>query len=123
MRDFARMLGQCKFKGELLLGIEKIHEICDQVDHRWREGKLTPAATVLSMMQQVAHANVSCAAVRQMYGGVFTAEAFCQARQRLPLEVMVELAQLPQFIADNFFSGRQSALARANSIRDCQNSM
>jgi hypothetical protein len=91
MLSFARMLKKCKFHGESLLGIQRINQICRQVDHRWRKGKLPPAVTVVAMMQQVAHANISCAAVRQLHGGVFSAEAFCQARQRMPLAVLVEL--------------------------------
>src|SRR5947209_2212511 len=92
MLDFAGMLKQCKLKGEQLLGMAWIHQVCRDVGHRWRRGgKLSPATTVLGMMQQMAHANVSCAAVRQMHEGVFSAEAFCQARQRLPLAVLEEL--------------------------------
>ena len=91
MVSFARMLKRCKVDGEALLGTRRVHAVCRQVDHRWRDGKLPPAATVLGMMQQVAHANASCAAVRQMHGGAFSAEAFCQAKQRLPLAVLLEL--------------------------------
>jgi hypothetical protein len=92
MLDFAGMLKQCKLKGEQLLGIARIHQVCREVGHRWRRGgKLSPATTVLGMMQQMAHANVSCAAVRQMHQSVFSAEAFCQARQRMPLAVLAEL--------------------------------
>jgi len=89
--NFARMVKQCKVDGEALLGTQRVHQVCRAVGHRWRDGKLPPATTVLGMMQQVAHANVSCAAVRQMHGGAFTAEAFCQAKQRLPLTVLLEL--------------------------------
>ena len=77
MLNFARMLTRCKFKGEELLGVQRIDQACRQPGHCWRDGKLPPAVTVTGMMQQVAYANVSCAAVRQMHGGVFTAEAFC----------------------------------------------
>lgn len=91
MLSFARMLNKCKLQGCSLLGVQRINQICQQVDHRWRDGKLPPAVTVAAMMRQVAHANMSCAAVRQLHGGVFTAEAFCQARQRMPLAVLVEL--------------------------------
>ena len=69
MVNFARMLQWCKVDGEALLGRRRVHRVCRQVDHRWRDGKLPPATAVLGMMQQVAHANVSCAAVRQMHGG------------------------------------------------------
>jgi hypothetical protein len=89
--SFARMLKKCKFAGESLLGIQRINEVCRQVNHRWREGKLPPAVTVRGMMQQVAHANISCSAVRQLHGGLFSSEAFCQAKQRMPLAVLVEL--------------------------------
>ena len=50
-------------------------------------------------MQQMANGNASCAAVRQMNNGAFSAEAYCQARRRLPLEVLEELnRQLAQAV-------------------------
>ena len=91
MVSFAGMLKRCKVNGEALLGTQRVHEVCRQAGHCWRDGKLPPATTVLGMMQQVVHRNVSCAAVRQMHGGTFSAEAFCQAKQRLPLAVLLEL--------------------------------
>jgi len=102
MVNFNSILESCKVQdvhGAPLLSAGRIEEICQRVGYRWRDGKLPPDVTVQCMMQQMAHGNASCAAVRQMNGGAFSGEAFCQARQRLPLGVLEELnAQLSQAV-------------------------
>ena len=94
MVSFNSILQSCKIKGSdgrPLLGAGHIEAVCRQVGHRWRDGKLPPGETVQCLMRQMAQGNASCAAVRQMHGGAFSGEAYCQARQRLPLEVLEKL--------------------------------
>jgi len=94
MVSFDSILQSCKIKdsdGRPLLGAGHIEAVCRQVGHRWRDGKLPPGETVQCLMRQMAQGNASCAAVRQMHGGAFSGEAYCQARQRLPLEVLEKL--------------------------------
>lgn len=68
-----------------------IHAACEAHGHGWRPGPLDPAATLGLMLRQVAEGNVSGGQVVRMAGGAFTESAWCQARQRLPLEVLQEV--------------------------------
>src|SRR5712691_3286479 len=82
--------------------------VCRELDHEWRDRELDPATTLALFLQQMLHGNVSCAEVRRLVpaagtgarGGcdgssrtTFSASAYCQARQRLPLEVIQTLAR------------------------------
>lgn len=75
-----------------LLDRNTIHSLCDTHAHVWRPGPLDPAATLGLMLRQVAEGNVAGSQVVRMAGGTFTESAWCQARQRLPLEVLQEVA-------------------------------
>jgi hypothetical protein len=73
-----------------------VEEVCRGQGHTWRAGPLRPAKTVALFVQQIAAGNVSCAAVRRLRGPgmpAFSAPAYCQARQRLPLAVLLELSR------------------------------
>lgn len=76
-----------------LLTRRSIERMSREMNYRWRDGKLPPDATVHCMMEQMVHGNVSCTQVRQLRCGQFSAEAFCQARQRLPLALLERLNQ------------------------------
>lgn len=78
-----------------LLDRDRIERVCRECDHHWRDRALDPATTVALFMQQVLHGNVPCTEVRlvgralspPMPVGSFTAQAYCDARARLPLAV------------------------------------
>src|SRR5215210_1623559 len=74
-----------------LLDPDAIHAACATHRPGWRPGPLDPAATLGLMLRQVAEGNVSGGQVVRMAGGTFTESAWCQARQRLPLEVLQEV--------------------------------
>jgi len=76
-----------------LLDPDGIHAACETRRHDWWPGPLDPAATLGLMLRQVAEGNVSGGQVVRMAGGTFTESAWCQARQRLPLEVLQEVGQ------------------------------
>ena len=70
----------------------RVHGICRELGHDWRERELDPATTVALFLQQVLHGNCPCSEVRHLPGGAgdgrsFTASAYCDARKRLPLAV------------------------------------
>jgi len=71
-----------------LLDPHVIHALCETHGHAWRPGPLDPAATLGLMLRQVAEGNVAGNQVVRMAGGTFSESAWCQARQRLPLEVL-----------------------------------
>jgi hypothetical protein len=70
-----------------VLSRELIERVCREHQYTWRQRELDPATTIALFMQQVVHGNVSCGEVRHIAGGSFTAQAYCEARARLPLAV------------------------------------
>src|SRR5215204_384950 len=74
-----------------LLDPRAIHALCEAHGYAWRPGALGPAATLGLMLRQVAEGNVAGGQVVRMAGGAFSESAWCQARQRLPLEVLQEV--------------------------------
>lgn len=90
MASIAYALG--RIKGNPLGAIDRgtVERICREHGHAWRERELDPATTVALFLQQVTHGNVPCTQVRHIGSGSghsFTAQAYCDARQRLPLAV------------------------------------
>ena len=69
-----------------------IREVCRELGLTWRERCLDPATTVALFVQQIIHGNSSCAAVRHLGQRSFSAQAYCQARQRLPVAVIQRLS-------------------------------
>jgi len=73
----------------------RIHRVCEELGHAWRERELDPATTLALFLQQVLHGNCPCSEVRHLPGGngrggsrgSFTGSAYCDARKRLPLAV------------------------------------
>jgi len=74
------------------LGRTVIEEVCRELSHVWRSGPLDPANTVALFVRQIVEGNVSCEQVRHLGDEPFTAAAYCQARQRLPLVVLQRLS-------------------------------
>ena len=70
-----------------ILDREMVERACAECGHTWRERELDPATTVALFLQQVAHGNTPCSEVRHLAGASFTAQAYCEARARLPLAV------------------------------------
>ena len=82
-----------KFNVDALLDEALIEQICQEKNYHWREGKLTPVETLQNFAWQIVMGNQTLDAVKHHSHGSFTASAYCQARQRLPLEVMQKLSQ------------------------------
>lgn len=72
---------------------QKVEEISLELGYHWRNGKLGPGQTMECLLWQVLMGNVSCDAVAHHWDGDFTASAYCQARQRLPNEVLQAFAR------------------------------
>jgi len=70
-----------------------IRDAATAVGHRYRERKLGPVQTVLTLVLQLLSANVSLAHARAAAGGgyAFTPSALCQARARLPLALLARV--------------------------------
>jgi hypothetical protein len=70
---------------------ETIWSLCESLQHRWRERKLGPVKTIHLFVLQVLHGNTACAHVPRLGGVQCSGEAYCEARSRLPLEVLHRL--------------------------------
>jgi Transposase DDE domain len=68
-----------------------IHDTCDTVGHIWRSCILEPATIVHVLILQVLNGNTALSNLRHLTGLDLTAQAFCGARRRLPLEVFRRL--------------------------------
>jgi Transposase DDE domain len=70
-----------------------ILETCKAVGHVWRDCVLEPVTTIHVLIIQVLNGNTALNHLRHLTGLGLTAQAFCDARTRLPLEVFRRLLQ------------------------------
>ena len=82
-----------EIKGDLrsIVSSDLIVRLCIAAGHVWRDRTLGPAETIYLFIAQVLHGNTSCAHVRQLGKFAFTRSAYCEARKRLPVDVLREL--------------------------------
>jgi Transposase DDE domain len=72
---------------------EFIASVCREVGHKWRERLLDPVTTLHLFILQVLHRNTACSHLPHLSGAEFSASAYCQARSRLPLDVVTTLVK------------------------------
>jgi len=108
MRSIAQAVRQFKRNWLNLLETNQIEAVCLDVGHVWRERVLSPAVTVQVLLLQVLHGNAACSHVARLAQLSFTPAAYCQARQRLKLDVLVRLLRsiVEQYQHDTFDQGR-----------------
>src|SRR3984957_13620729 len=70
-----------------------IREVCGQLGVVFRDRLLDPATTIGLFIRQIVNGNSSCARVRQLGTRNCTAQAYCSARMRLPLAVLLTLSR------------------------------
>lgn len=73
---------------------DHIDALARATHHTFRQTVLTPGKTLALFARQIAHGNVACAAVRHLAGEAFSDSAWCQARARLPLELIQRVQRL-----------------------------
>ena len=88
MATFALALSDIRTGSDHLLIPERINQLALAENMEFRHTVLSPGNTLKLFVQQVAHGNVACTAVRHLAGIEFTDSAWCQARQRLPVELI-----------------------------------
>jgi hypothetical protein len=64
-----------------------IHAACQAAAYDWRERVLGPVLTVQALLLQILHAS-AMTDVSRLAGVSFSASAYCQALQRLPVEIL-----------------------------------
>ena len=77
--------------GEDLLIGGQVEQQCRACGHLWRERLLTPLVTLRLFLIQILHGNTSITHLRQLAGLSFAPGSYCEARNRLPLGVIVGL--------------------------------
>ncbi len=90
MAAFDLALSQVRVGADDLLIPARIDQLARDNNMEFRNTTLTPGNTLRLFVQQVAHGNIACAAVRHLAGEQFTDSAWCQARKRLPLELIAQ---------------------------------
>jgi hypothetical protein len=73
---------------------EHVNQLARAADHTFRNTELTPGNTLGLFLRQIACGNVACTAVRHLASSDFTDSAWCQARKRLPMELIRQVQQL-----------------------------
>jgi hypothetical protein len=71
-----------------------IEEACHEAGYCWRQRTLGPAQTVWAFALQVLHGNVACAHAVRLAQLTCSAAAYCDARMRLPLQVLKRIVEL-----------------------------
>jgi len=89
-----------------LLERKQVERICRDLEHTWRERQLDPYTTLHLFILQMVNQNTAMTHLPHLSGERFSASAYCQARQRLPLELI-------QRLVDSFAQGLESTTPAA----------
>lgn len=90
MAAFDLALAQVRQGDDDSLLPQRINQLARRAKIPFRNTPLNPGNTLRLFVQQIAHGNISCQAVRHLAGKEFSDTAWCQARNRLPLELIQE---------------------------------
>jgi hypothetical protein len=94
MGSIARSVRQIKADLGSIVAASQITKLCEAAGHIWRDRSLGPVETIYLFIAQILHGNTSCAHVRQLGGFAFTRSAYCEARKRLPVQVLRDLLRV-----------------------------
>jgi len=87
MANIASALARIKLDVMGVLDRELIERVCREHEYTWRDRELDPATTIALFVQQVLHGNIPCSEVRHLGGSRFSAQAYNDARARIPREI------------------------------------
>ena len=88
MAAFDLALSRVREGSDHLLVPARINQLARATGVIFRETQLTPGNTLRLFAQQIAHGNIACSAVHHLAGEAFSDAAWCQARQRLPMDLI-----------------------------------
>src|SRR5690242_17191112 len=86
--SIARALARIKADVRAFVPDEAIERAARDAGHRWRERQLGPVETVHLFVLQVIHFNTAMRHLCHLAGHAVNAAAYCEARMRLPLDVL-----------------------------------
>lgn len=95
-RSIAGAVQQIKNEIDNHVRTDDIIAACEAAGHNWRQRVLGPVLTIRALLLQILHAT-AMTGVSRLVGVEFTAGAYCQALQRLPVAVLRTLLQ--RFVA------------------------
>jgi hypothetical protein len=93
LSSVAEAVGQFKRNWTRVIESGGIEQVCRDAGLVWRERVLTPVHTIELFLLQVLHGNTAITHLRMFSPREFTASAYCQARNRLPLAVFETLLE------------------------------
>ncbi len=93
MAAFDLALSCVRDETEDFLLTERINQLALTGHHLFRRTTLTPGNTLRLFVRQVAHGNVACSAVQYLADSRFSDAAWCQARSRLPIQLIQDVHQ------------------------------
>ena len=100
-------LGQVREDLVALLDRTAVEQACRSLGHRWRDRQLDPSTTLHSFILQVLNQNTAMTHLPHLTGERFSASAYCQARQRLPVELFERLVNsVTRFLQRSDDTGR-----------------
>jgi len=91
MATLDQALAQLKNGQDDSLLPDRINQLARDSGHEFRNTRLTPGQTLRLFAQQIAAGNIACSAVHHLAGEEFSDAAWCQARVRLPLELIEQV--------------------------------
>src|SRR3984885_2219728 len=94
MATFNLALARVRENPHDLLSSDRVDQLARESGLEFRDTVLTPGNTLRLFAQQVAHGNVACSAVHHLAGDDFSDSAWCQARKRLPMELIRQVHRL-----------------------------
>lgn len=74
-----------------LLDRKVVEQVCRELEYTWRDRQLDPYTTLHLFILQVVNQNTAMTHLPHLSGERFSASAYCQARQRLPVELIQRL--------------------------------
>jgi len=74
-------------------GARLIETLCEQIHYRWRSCRLDPMQTVHLFILQILAGNTAITHLRHLSDMAVAASSYCEARMRLPLELLTLLLQ------------------------------
>jgi hypothetical protein len=104
--NISQIVRQFKADVATALASETIIHICGYLGYVCRHRILDPVTTIHVFLLQILHGNIACTALSRLAQVTFSAEAYCQARMRLPLALFEDLLER---VCDALFSQMQDS--------------
>jgi hypothetical protein len=116
MLSIAHALERIKGAITEIIPEELIQELSREVGHRWRNRDLGPVVTTHLFLRQILEGNVAVGELRRQSGLSFTDSAYCQARARLPRELLDRLQRAVTAALDGVTEVRPSELWHGHRV-------